>query len=106
MHAYAREHIDKSALTRFYRKGRVAILVLVFISQFRLGMFDPPSIQPYLNISLAEVNSPAHQQLALEAAHQGMVLLKNADNTLPLAASKIKTLAVIGPNGNALPRAA
>ncbi len=67
--------------------------------QFRLGMFDPPSMQPYLNISIAEVNSPAHQQLALDAARQGMVLLKNDDSTLPLSQSKVKTLAVIGPNG-------
>ena len=38
----------------------------------------------------------AHQQLALEVAEKIMVLLKNKNNLLPLAADQIKTLAVIG----------
>lgn len=65
----------------------------------RLGIFDPPSMVPYKNITTAVVDSPAHQQLALDAARQGMTLLKNNGNTLPLDATKIKTLALIGPNG-------
>ena len=38
------------------------------------------------------------RQLALQTAREGMVLLKNEKGVLPLAASRIKTLAVIGPN--------
>ena len=41
-----------------------------------------------------------HQELALEAARQGIVLIKNTD-ALPLAANNIKSLAVIGPNADA-----
>lgn len=36
--------------------------------------------------------------VALEAAREGMVLLKNSGNLLPLDKEKIKTIAVIGPN--------
>ena len=43
-------------------------------------------------------NSPEHRALALKAAEEAMVLLKNDGRVLPFDASKIKTLAVIGPN--------
>ncbi len=45
----------------------------------------------------AEVNSPAHQQLALQASEEGLVLLKNQGGVLPLDLSKIHSVAVIGP---------
>ena len=45
------------------------------------------------------VNTSAHQQTALKVAEEGIVLLKN-DGILPLAADKIKTLAVIGANAD------
>jgi beta-glucosidase len=40
------------------------------------------------------------QQLALDAARQAVVLLQNSNNTLPLSASNINSIAVIGPNAN------
>lgn len=46
----------------------------------------------------ADVNSLAHQQLTLEAGEKSLVLLKNQENILPLDTSKIKTIALIGPN--------
>lgn len=46
----------------------------------------------------ADVNSPVHQQLTLEAGKKGLVLLKNQENILPLDTSIIKKIAVIGPN--------
>lgn len=45
-----------------------------------------------------DINSLAHQQLTLEAGEKGIVLLKNQENILPLDTSKIKKIAVIGPN--------
>lgn len=47
------------------------------------------------------VDTPAHQQLALEASQQGFVLLQNANGRLPLSTSSIKNVAMIGPNSDA-----
>ena len=46
----------------------------------------------------AALNTPEHQQLARQVAQEGIVLLKNAGNLLPLDPAKVKTIAVIGPN--------
>jgi beta-glucosidase len=73
----------------------------LFLARMKLGLFDPPSMVPYDSIPFSEVNSPAHQQLALEASEKSMVLLKN-DGILPLAPAKYKTIAVIGPNAASL----
>ena len=74
----------------------------LFEARFRLGMFDPPERVPWSKLSIADNDTPAHRQLALEAAHKSMVLLKNERNTLPLKSS-VKTIAVIGPNADSLP---
>jgi beta-glucosidase len=73
----------------------------LFIARFRLGMFDPPASVSFNQIPFSEDDSPQHRQLALVAARESMVLLKNQDDELPLKAG-IKTLAVIGPNAESL----
>jgi beta-glucosidase len=45
-----------------------------------------------------ELNSARHRKLALDVAREGMVLLKNDPQVLPLSKPALKTLAVIGPN--------
>jgi beta-glucosidase len=45
-----------------------------------------------------EINTPAHQQVARTIAEEAIVLLKNADNTLPLKKETLKSIAVIGDN--------
>ncbi|PYS31851.1 MAG: glucan 1,4-alpha-glucosidase [Acidobacteria bacterium] len=70
-------------------------------ARFRLGMFDPPEAVPYSRIPFSENDSEAHRTLALKAARESMVLLKNENNTLPLQ-KDLKTVAVIGPNADAL----
>lgn len=64
--------------------------------KFTAGLFD----DPYIDIENMDkvFNNAEHKALALKAAHEAMVLLKNEKNTLPFNAAKIKTLAVIGPN--------
>eukprot|EP01121_Diplochlamys_sp_Union-15-3_P018262 TRINITY_DN661_c0_g1_i1.p1 TRINITY_DN661_c0_g1~~TRINITY_DN661_c0_g1_i1.p1 ORF type:complete len:885 (-),score=214.53 TRINITY_DN661_c0_g1_i1:67-2721(-) len=76
-------------------------LINLFTVQMRLGLFDPVSKQPFKSLNASSVNSPAHQALALEASRQSIVLLKNTNNALPLDKSKVKTIAVIGPNAAA-----
>ena len=71
----------------------------LFRARFRLGMFDPPERVPYASIPLNVVNSTAHRSLALEAARQSLVLLKNEDTLLPLA-KDLQRIAVIGPNAD------
>jgi beta-glucosidase len=74
----------------------------LFTARFRLGMFDPPRSVSYNRITMSEDDSPAHRALALQAARESMVLLKNQDGVLPLKAS-VKKIAVIGPNAESLP---
>lgn len=73
----------------------------LFSIRMRLGLFDgTPSKLRYGNIGADRVCSPAHRAIALQAAQEGIVLLKNSDHRLPLSKSETKSLAVIGPNGN------
>jgi beta-glucosidase len=58
----------------------------------RVGLLDGP-----LHPDASVVNSPDHQKLAYEAATKAVVLLKNDNGALPLDATKIHTIAVIGP---------
>jgi beta-glucosidase len=67
----------------------------LFTARFRLGMFDPPESYAYGRIPFSENNSPEHRRLALQAAREAMVLLKN-DGVLPLGQGA-KRIAVIGP---------
>ena len=71
----------------------------LFRARFKLGMFDPEERVPFAHIPYSVVDSKDHQKLALEAARQSMVLLKNDNNTLPLR-KDLSTIAVIGPNAN------
>ncbi|PPR98516.1 hypothetical protein GOBAR_AA22150 [Gossypium barbadense] len=68
----------------------------------RLGMFDgEPSVQPFGKLGPKDVCTPSNQELALEAARQGIVLLKNSGVSLPLSHRRHRTVAVIGPNSDA-----
>lgn len=76
----------------------------LFMARFKMGMFDPAEKVSYQNIPYSVVDSPKHQQLALDAARKSMVLLKNAATKngvkiLPLS-KKLTNIAVIGPNSN------
>ncbi len=68
----------------------------VLATKFRLGLFENPYVDP--DYAQRITNSPEHQQLALKAAQEAIVLLKNDGNLLPLDPAKLKTIAVIGPN--------
>ena len=70
-------------------------------ARFRLGMFDPPERVPWSKLTLADNDTPAHRQLALEAARESIVLLKNEHNILPLKPS-VKSIAVVGPNADSV----
>src|SRR6267378_6125655 len=90
-------------LIKNVEEGRVPIALVdravrrVLELKFRLGLFE----HPYADAALAErvVHSKDHQQLALRAAREGIVLLRNENNLLPLKKG-LKSIAVIGPNAD------
>ncbi|HEY8343681.1 MAG TPA: glycoside hydrolase family 3 C-terminal domain-containing protein, partial [Bacillota bacterium] len=69
-------------------------------TRFKLGMFDPAEKVPYANIPYEVNDSPEHRRLALQAARESIVLLKNEGGLLPLNREEIKSIAVIGPNAD------
>jgi beta-glucosidase len=71
----------------------------LFAARFRLGMFDPPDRVKFASTSIEVIDGPEHRALALDAARQSIVLLKNEGGVLPLARS-VQTIAVIGPNAD------
>ena len=70
----------------------------VLEQKFRLGLFENPYVDP--GPAIQTVHAKEHQELALRAAREGIVLLKNEKNLLPLDKG-LKSIAVIGPNANA-----
>ncbi|XP_038973163.1 probable beta-D-xylosidase 7 [Phoenix dactylifera] len=73
----------------------------LFSIRMRLGLFNGnPKYEAYGKIAPSQVCTQKHQNLALEAARDGIVLLKNSVNILPLSKSKVKSLGVIGLNAN------
>jgi len=91
-------------LRELVKEGKVSMKTLddrvrdVLRVKFILGIFDHPYVE---DASRAEriVNSPEHQQVALRAASESIVLLKNDRNALPLS-KEICSIAVIGPNAD------
>ena len=71
----------------------------IFTARFKLGMFDPDEMVPYAKIPFFVNCSDYNNSLARLAANKSIVLLKNTNNTLPLA-KYVKTIAVIGPNAD------
>ena len=84
-------------------EGRVPVSLVdlsvrrVLREKFRLGLFEHPYVDPQQ--ALKVVHSQPHQDLALVAAREGIVLLKNEQNLLPLK-KNLKSIAVIGPDAD------
>ena len=71
-------------------------------TRFRLGMFDPVESVSWSTITPEQNDSAEHQALALKAARESLVLLKN-DGLLPLNKSSLKKIAVLGANADSVP---
>ena len=91
-------------LRELVKEGKVPIKTLddrvrdVLRVKFLVGLFDQPYV-PDADATLKVVNSPEHQQVALRAALESIVLLKNEKSILPLSKG-LKSIAVIGPNAD------
>ncbi len=71
----------------------------LFTARFRLGEFDPAEGNPYAEIPPTANDTREHDALALKMARESMVLLKNANNVLPLK-KDLRSIAVIGPTAD------
>jgi beta-glucosidase len=77
-------------------------LSYVLKTRFRLGLFDRQEKVLYSKIPISQNDTAEHEQLALRAARESIVLLKN-DGVLPLNRQKLKRIAVIGANADDVP---
>ena len=68
--------------------------VRLFTTRFMLGMFDETE---WDSLGIEDIDTPEHHELAIKAAAESFVLLKN-DGILPL--KSVRSLAVIGPNAD------
>ncbi|MEM8895022.1 MAG: glycoside hydrolase family 3 C-terminal domain-containing protein [Bacteroidota bacterium] len=93
---YIQQAIDEGFLVESDLDER---LVNVLKGRILLGDMDPKEMNPYTSIDRGVIEGEAHQQLALKAARESIVLLKNDKELLPLS-KDITSLAVIGPNAN------
>lgn len=89
-------------LPELIKEGKVSMATVdnavrnILRIKFRLGLFE----NPYVDTNKASVMyADAHMKAARQAAVESAILLKNDNNTLPLAESK--KIAVIGPMANA-----
>ncbi len=93
------DFLNEKSLTDAVSSGEVSIKTIddkisrILTVMFKLGLFEH-QFSP--NKSL--VNTKSHQKAAYKTAVEGIVLLKNNNDALPLNFKKIKSIAVIGPN--------
>ena len=96
-------HIQcNDSLLQQIKDGRISVATLdraverILRAKFVLGLFDNPYVDPD---DAERVNETAeHRVLALKAAREAIILLKNENNLLPLDRNRIRSIAVIGPN--------
>jgi beta-glucosidase len=91
-------------LLKLVREGKVSeasinkAVARLIRAKFLLGLFENPYVDP--DRAVRVTNSPEHRELAAEAARRSIVLLKNENNLLPLDRSRLRSIAVIGPNAD------
>lgn len=90
-----RQAVREGLISEETLNSRVADILRV---KFWLGLFDNP-YRGDAKMAEQTVGCDEHRSVALEAARKSIVLLKNADRTLPLSQG-LKRIAVIGPNAD------
>ncbi len=96
-----KEALERGLLTEADLDAAIRGRIRLFI---RLGLLDPADRGPYANIGreggTEPWDEPATRELVREVTRKSIVLLKNDHNLLPLDASKLKNIAVVGPLAN------
>ena len=70
----------------------------ILTAKYELGLFDAEPKE--IDTKTVYTSKKEHQEFSYEMAKKAIILLKNDNNVLPLDLSKIKSLAVIGPNAH------
>lgn len=98
-------NMDKyNSVVDLVKSGKIEIAVIneivshVLTAKFQLGLFENPYTDP--EEARRVVGSKENRNLALRAAQESMVLLKNTNNILPLKLGKYKKIAIVGPNAD------
>ena len=95
------QHMTRDTLMPAITAGKLSVSTVddkvrrMLRVMFRFGFFDRPQIDASLPLY-----NPDSRKVALQAAREGIVLLKNSSNLLPLEKTAIKSIAVIGPNAH------
>ena len=90
-------------LVESVREGKIGPALIdravrrILLQKMRLGLFENAYVDPGRAEEI--VRGPHHQELALRAARDGIVLLKNEGSLLPLR-KDLRRIAVIGPNAD------
>jgi len=85
------------------KEGKVSMELIdravrrILEQKFRLGLFENPYVDP--NNALKVTHTKESQAVALNVAREGIVLLKNENNILPVR-KNLKKIAIIGPNAD------
>ncbi len=88
------EHALQAAKNGALSEGRLNDKVRRLLRTLeKAGVFEQPDLKPE-----RAIDKPEHRQIAREAAAEAIVLLKNANDILPLDADRVKSIAVIGEN--------
>ncbi|WP_432970154.1 beta-glucosidase H [Dactylosporangium sp. CA-233914] len=91
---------NQQRTAEMYTSGQIPLKTLndsdyrILYAVFNSGIFDNPPV------SKTEISTAAHRELATRVAAEGMVLLKNDKNVLPLNDKSDRSIAVIGPSGD------
>ncbi len=100
MHMHGPDFLEP--LADLVEKGRIsearidAAVRPILLAKFRLGLFESSQVE--LGEARAAMFTTEHQQTALQMAQQGIVLLKNEGQILPL--KKDQKVFVTGPNAD------
>ena len=93
-----------SELAGLVKTGKVDVALIdkavsnILTAKFKAGLFDKPYKAPAKVSEL--IHTKASVNLAREIAEESIILLKNENKQLPLDASKLNSIAVIGPNAD------
>lgn len=91
-------------LKQLVKEGRIPESLIdrsvrrILTAKFKAGLFEKP--YPDVANIKKQVHLPAHVELAQEIAEESIILLQNENDLLPLDITRLKSIAVVGPNAD------